>query len=103
MGNPRFLLVLGIEEVIGCTAKTIAEAQARGKDFWKVGDYDTTSHRHLPEEHLWLLNPRCFASFCTALSSAVPNWTEASVTGCLEVQLWCMSQLWCQPYPDVKG
>ena len=36
MGNPRFLLVLGIEEVIGCTAKTIAEAQARGKDFWKV-------------------------------------------------------------------
>ena len=37
MGNPRFLLVLAIEEVIGCTAKTIAEYQARGKDFWKVG------------------------------------------------------------------
>ena len=36
MGNPRFLLVLAIEEVIGCTAKTIAEYQARGKDFWKV-------------------------------------------------------------------
>ena len=36
MGNPRFLLVLAIEEVIGCTAKTIAEYQARGTDFWKV-------------------------------------------------------------------
>lgn len=81
MGNPRFLLVLGIEEVIGCTAKTIAEAQARGKDFWKVGDYDTTSYRHLPEENLWLLNPRCFASFCTTLFSAVPDLTEAFVRG----------------------
>ena len=36
MGNPRFLLVLGIEEVIGVTAKTAAEIQGRGEDFWNV-------------------------------------------------------------------
>lgn len=36
LGNPRFLLVLAIEEVIGCTAKTIAEYQLRKEKFWKV-------------------------------------------------------------------
>ncbi len=45
MGNPRFLLVLAIEEIIGCTAKTIAEYQARGKDFWKVSCC-TPKHSH---------------------------------------------------------
>lgn len=46
MGNPRFLLVLAIEEVIGCTAKTIAEYQARGKDFWKVSQSKVMYIRH---------------------------------------------------------
>lgn len=36
MGNPRFLLVLAIEEVIGVTAKTLAEVQGRKDDFWRV-------------------------------------------------------------------
>lgn len=36
LGNPRFLLVLAVEEVIGCTAKTIAEYRVRKQDFWKV-------------------------------------------------------------------
>ncbi len=36
LGNPRFLLVLAVEEVIGCTAKTIAEYQLRKERFWKV-------------------------------------------------------------------
>jgi hypothetical protein len=36
LGNPRFLLVLVIEEVIGCTAKSIAEYQLRKDKFWKV-------------------------------------------------------------------
>ena len=36
LGNPRFLLVLAVEEVIGCTAKTIAEYRVRKEDFWKV-------------------------------------------------------------------
>jgi hypothetical protein len=30
MGNPRFLRVLGVEVVLGCTAKTMAEVQTRG-------------------------------------------------------------------------
>jgi hypothetical protein len=38
MGNPRFLVVLATEEVIGCTAKTIAEYKTRGDKFWKVQD-----------------------------------------------------------------
>lgn len=36
MGNPRFLLILGIEEVIGITAKTAAEIQGRKEQFWNV-------------------------------------------------------------------
>ncbi len=36
LGNPRFLLVLVVEEVIGCTAKTIAEYRVRKQNFWKV-------------------------------------------------------------------
>ena len=36
MGNPRLLVVLFTEWGIGCTAKTIAEYQARGDRFWKV-------------------------------------------------------------------
>ena len=36
MGNPRFLLILAIEEIIGVSAKTAAEYQGRGEDFWNV-------------------------------------------------------------------
>lgn len=36
LGNPRFLLVLAVEEVIGCTAKTVAEYRMRQENFWKV-------------------------------------------------------------------
>lgn len=36
MGNPRFLLVLALEEVLGCSAKMTAEVQGRGKNFWPV-------------------------------------------------------------------
>ena len=53
MGNPRFLLVLAIEEVIGCTAKTIAEYQARGKDFWKVSQSRIIQHMTQAEPHIF--------------------------------------------------
>lgn len=36
MGNPTFLQVLLIEEVIGISAKTAAEVQGRGDNFWNV-------------------------------------------------------------------
>lgn len=36
MGNPRFLLILAIEEIIGVSAKTAAEVQGRGDEFWNV-------------------------------------------------------------------
>ena len=39
MGNPRFLRVLAVEEVLGCTAKTIAEVQARGAKVWEELDF----------------------------------------------------------------
>ena len=39
MGNPRFLRVLAVEWVLGCTAKTIAEVQARGSKVWEELDF----------------------------------------------------------------
>ena len=39
MGNPRFLRVLAVEWVLGCTAKTIAEVQARGAKVWEELDF----------------------------------------------------------------
>ena len=36
LGNPRFLMVLGIEEAIGVAAKWSAEKSSRGDKFWKV-------------------------------------------------------------------
>ena len=36
MGNPRFLQVLLIEEIIGVSAKMAAEVQGRGEQFWQV-------------------------------------------------------------------
>jgi hypothetical protein len=46
LGNPRFLLVLAVEEVIGCTAKTIAEYQLRKEKFWKVAERPSMSVSH---------------------------------------------------------
>ena len=36
LGNPRFLMVLGIEEAIGVAAKWSAEKSSRKDNFWKV-------------------------------------------------------------------
>ena len=35
LGNPRFLLVLAIEELIGCSARMAGEIQGRGDRFWQ--------------------------------------------------------------------
>jgi len=64
MGNPRFLLVLAIEEAIGCSARMAGEVQGRGDKFWDeaalvasdmslevLGDFAI----------VWLLSPKaCF-------------------------------------------
>lgn len=39
MGNPRFLRVLGVEVVLGCTAKTMAEVQTRGSRMLEELDF----------------------------------------------------------------
>lgn len=36
LGNPRFLVVLAIELVMGLTGKWSAEVQARGDKFWQA-------------------------------------------------------------------
>ena len=36
LGNPRFLVVLAIELVMGVTGKWSAEVQARGDKFWQA-------------------------------------------------------------------
>lgn len=36
LGNPRFLMVLGIEEAIGVAAKWSAEKSSRKDNFWKA-------------------------------------------------------------------
>jgi len=36
LGNPRFLMVLAIEEAIGVAAKWSAEKSSRKDNFWKV-------------------------------------------------------------------
>ncbi|CAL5229142.1 g12415 [Coccomyxa viridis] len=72
MGNPRFLLVLAIEEIIGCTAKTIAEYQARGKDFWKEIDFvmsDLSLEIIGDFAIVWLLSPK--KSFSAAPSGGL--------------------------------
>ncbi len=59
MGNPRFLLVLAIEEVIGGSAKLAAEVQGRGDDFWDVRPPSQSAHS-APSSHNLpspLLNP----------------------------------------------
>lgn len=64
LGNPRFLLVLAIEEAIGCSARMAGEIQGRGEKFWDeaalvasdmsleiLGDFAI----------VWLLSPKaCF-------------------------------------------
>ncbi len=44
LGNPRFLLVLGIELAMGVSAKTSAEYRARGDRFYKVGVLTSSSY-----------------------------------------------------------
>ena len=54
MGNPRFLRVLAVEWVLGCTAKTIAEVQARGSKIWEELDFlasDLSLEARLPRVH----------------------------------------------------
>ena len=35
LGNPRFLMVLAIEEAIGCSARMAGEVSGRGERFWE--------------------------------------------------------------------
>lgn len=45
LGNPRFLMVLGIEEAIGVAAKWSAEKSSRKENFWKVEQPSPRNHQ----------------------------------------------------------
>jgi hypothetical protein len=78
LGNPRFLMVLAIEEAIGCSARMAGEVSGRGERFWEesalvasdmsleiLGDFAI----------VWLLSPaanfapRADSAFARALAS----------------------------------
>ncbi|BDA50342.1 Protein RETICULATA-RELATED 4, chloroplastic [Coccomyxa sp. Obi] len=72
LGNPRFLLVLMVEEVIGCTAKTIAEYRVRKQNFWKEIDFvmsDLSLEIIGDFAIVWLLSPK--KTFGAAPTSAI--------------------------------
>ena len=48
LGNPRFLMVLAIEEAIGLAAKWSAEKSSRKDKFWKVSCWVQAVHMSSP-------------------------------------------------------
>ena len=93
LGNPRFLLVLAIEEAIGCSARMAGEVQGRGERFWDeiamvasdmsleiLGDFAI----------VWLLSPR--ASFAPRSNSAIARVLRALPAHCLQVGPYSLAQ-----------
>ena len=94
LGNPRFLLVLAIEELIGCSARMAGEIQGRpGDRFWKeinfvasdmslevIGDFFI----------VWLLSPR--ASFAPRSPSAAARAVAALPAHALQVGAFTLPQ-----------
>jgi len=94
LGNPRFLLVLAIEELIGCSARMAGEIQGRpGDRFWKeinfvasdmslevIGDFFI----------VWLLSPR--ACFAPRSSSAAARALAGLPAHCLQVGGYTLAQ-----------
>ena len=52
LGNPKFLIVLALEVVLGCTGKLISELNVRGDRFWKVGGPVRLTFSHRAQEEL---------------------------------------------------
>ncbi|KAK9824347.1 hypothetical protein WJX72_009595 [[Myrmecia] bisecta] len=86
LGNPRFLLVLAIEEALGVAAKMSAEVQSRGDDFWKeihfvasdmalevIGDFAI----------VWLLSPS--RSFKPPSNNSAARWINGLPGHALQV------------------
>lgn len=62
LGNPRFLMVLAIEEAIGVAAKWSAEVKSRGDNFKKV------------LQCLLSLLAQHFSAMMTTVSARLPSW-----------------------------
>lgn len=43
VGNPRLMVTIAIELLIGCSSKLVAEVTARGDAFWKELDFVTSN------------------------------------------------------------
>ncbi len=71
LGNPRFLMVLAIEEAIGVAAKWSAEKSSRKDKFWKVCGYTCA----LLQIHLPILSISMLASI-----QNVPSGAQRSAT-----------------------
>lgn len=93
LGNPRFLLVLAIEEAIGCSARMAGEIQGRGDRFWSeaamvasdmsleiLGDFAI----------VWLLSP-C-ASFAPRSNSAIARALRGLPAHSLQVGQYTLAQ-----------
>lgn len=93
LGNPRFLLVLAIEEAIGCSARMAGEIQGRGDRFWSeaamvasdmsleiLGDFAI----------VWLLSPR--ASFAPASTAPLARALRGLPAHSLQVGGYSLAQ-----------
>ncbi|KAK9917652.1 hypothetical protein WJX75_006886 [Coccomyxa subellipsoidea] len=93
LGNPRFLLVLAVEEVIGCTAKTIAEYRMRKQDFWKEIDFvmsDLSLEIIGDFAIVWLLSPK--KTFAAAPTSAIGKITSQLPGHALQIGSFSLAQ-----------
>ncbi|EIE22915.1 hypothetical protein COCSUDRAFT_66452 [Coccomyxa subellipsoidea C-169] len=93
LGNPRFLLVLAVEEVIGCTAKTIAEYRVRKEDFWKEIDFvmsDLSLEIIGDFAIVWLLSPK--KVFTAAPTSAIGRITSKLPGHALQIGSFSLAQ-----------
>ena len=93
LGNPRFLLVLAIEEAIGCSARMAGEVRGRGDRFWDeiamvasdmslevLGDFAI----------VWLLSPR--ASFAARPDSRFARALRSLPAHSLQVGSYTLAQ-----------
>ncbi|KAK9835413.1 hypothetical protein WJX81_007941 [Elliptochloris bilobata] len=93
MGNPRFLRVLAVEEVLGCTAKTIAEVQTRGAKVWEELDFlasDLSLEIIGDFAVVWLLSPR--RNFQPLPTRRLPMALAALPAHCLQVETFSVGQ-----------
>ncbi|KAL3155755.1 hypothetical protein ABBQ32_012772 [Trebouxia sp. C0010 RCD-2024] len=86
LGNPRFLMVLGIEEAIGVAAKWSAEKSSRKDNFWKEFDFvlsDMALEVIGDFAVVWLLSPT--RSFSPAAKNSMARYINGLPGHALQV------------------